>query len=68
MVKHKYFIDAYDYGQALDKAIEMNLTPQEFVYVPRSDNRRYSILGFHNIPKENLIGNFSDEEEFYLTR
>lgn len=66
--KEIWFISASSYEEALNIAKEKNFKPRTWKYVPIDKKLRFmAISGFHGIPKENLIGTFSEEEILYLT-
>lgn len=64
----KYFISAINYAAATKIASERGIKREDFKFVPYGNiGRKESILGFHHVPKDNLIGNFTSDEVFYLT-
>lgn len=64
----QYLISAADYFRAREIAMERKLLPSQWKYVPVDKNIRFSaISGCHAFPKENLLGDFTEEEIIYLT-
>jgi len=63
-----FLISAENYRQAQWKAMELQLSPNQWRYIPweRLD-RSEKLRGYSNFLREELIGAFDDEEIFCLT-
>lgn len=68
-VWYPYLISASDPAEAREMADQKNIPWDHCIYVPKNPGYRWDkIVGRHNLPKDNLIGSFSEEELAYLTK
>jgi len=64
----KFIISAASYEDAVKMAKTRNIPPRGWIYAPEDKKLRLMALSAHHgFPRENLIGNFSEEEIIYLT-
>lgn len=64
-----YLFSLDHYDEAEQKAKELNLTPQQWKFVPLPISRfRWNVIQkYHDLPRDHLIGQFDEDEVFWLT-